>query len=269
MRSLIRRIVTQIGGENAARSIACRVDDNLYRSSYLLSRRGRRSARYLRGLKNRYWGARCFIIGNGPSIRQMDLSPLRSEYTFGLNRIYLLFESLGFATTFLVVANRLVLEQFHHEITETACEVFVSHHSSRGLPVGQSAVSVLCRRSPGFSTRPLLRGFWDGHTVTYLALQLAYYMGFTEVVLIGVDHAFASAGTAHQTVTSSGDDHNHFHPNYFGPGVQWQLPDLETSELAYRMARARYEAAGRSVIDATVGGKLTVFPKKQYDRLVG
>jgi hypothetical protein len=30
------------------------------------------------------------------------------------------------------------------------------------------------------------------------------------------------------------------------------------------MARQAYEAAGRQVIDATVGGKLTIFPKIDY-----
>jgi hypothetical protein len=33
------------------------------------------------------------------------------------------------------------------------------------------------------------------------------------------------------------------------------------------MARQAYEAAGRSVVDATVGGKLTVFPKIDYNSL--
>src|SRR4030065_2684504 len=54
---------------------------------------------------------RCFIIGNGPSLRQTDLNKLRGEFTFGLNRIYLLFSELGFSTTYLVSVNELVLEQ--------------------------------------------------------------------------------------------------------------------------------------------------------------
>jgi hypothetical protein len=45
------------------------------------------------------------------------------------------------------------------------------------------------------------------------------------------------------------------------------LPDLETSELAYRMAKAAFEEDGRRVLDATVNGNLTVFPKTDYDRL--
>jgi hypothetical protein len=87
------------------------------------------------------------------------------------------------------------------------------------------------------------------------------------VILIGVDHDFASKGTANATVTSTGDDPNHFSPQYFGKGFRWQLPDLDTSAVAYGMARHAYERAGRQVFDATVGGKLTVFPKVDYDSL--
>jgi hypothetical protein len=66
-------------------------------------------------------------------------------------------------------------------------------------------------------------------------------------------------------VVSQGDDPNHFNASYFGKGFRWQLPDLETSERGYRMARQAYEADGRQVLDATVGGKLTIFEKADYN----
>jgi hypothetical protein len=108
---------------------------------------------------------------------------------------------------------------------------------------------------------------WEGATVTYVTLQLAYFMGFDQVVLIGVDHNFTTKGQPNTTITSQGDDPDHFNAAYFGKGFRWQLPDLETSEFAYRLARNAYEQAGRQVLDATVGGKLTVFPKVDYDTL--
>jgi hypothetical protein len=92
-------------------------------------------------------------------------------------------------------------------------------------------------------------------------------MGVSQVILIGVDHNFASKGDANKTVVSEGDDPNHFLPNYFGRGVKWQLPDLDTSEAAYIMAREAYRTAGREILDATIGGKLTVFPKVDYNSL--
>jgi hypothetical protein len=108
---------------------------------------------------------------------------------------------------------------------------------------------------------------WEGATVTYVALQLAYHMGFEQVILIGVDHNFTTKGKPNTMVVSQGDDRDHFHAGYFGKGFRWQLPDLETSERAYRMAHQAYAQAGRQVVDATVGGKLQVFPKVEFNSL--
>ena len=65
--------------------------------------------------QNRYTGKRCFVIGNGPSLKNTELSLLKDEYTFGMNRIYLAFEDLGFQTSFLVSVNDLVIEQCHQD----------------------------------------------------------------------------------------------------------------------------------------------------------
>jgi hypothetical protein len=98
------------------------------------------------------------------------------------------------------------------------------------------------------------RTLWPSATVTYVAMQLAYHIGFDEVILIGVDHSFTTQGKPHSTVVSEGDDPNHFASNYFGRGFKWQLLDLEISEIAYRMARTAFESDGRKIVDATIGG---------------
>ncbi|MBM3126117.1 MAG: hypothetical protein FJZ87_13765 [Chloroflexi bacterium] len=92
-------------------------------------------------------------------------------------------------------------------------------------------------------------------------------MGFEQVILIGVDHNFTSKGEANKTVVSQGDDLNHFAPNYFAKGYKWQLPDLDTSEVGFIYAREAYRHTGRKILDATVGGKLTIFPKVDYNSL--
>ncbi len=86
----------------------------------------------------------------------------------------------------------------------------------------------------------MTRRVWEGATVTNVALQLAFYHGFPQVILIGVDHNFTDKGKANQTVVSAGDDPNHFSPAYFGKGFRWQFPDLETSEIGYNLARKAY-----------------------------
>ena len=65
----------------------------------------------LQSLKDSRKGERCFIIGNGPSLRQTDLSRLKGEATFGMNRFYLAFPEIGFQTTYYLSVNDLVIEQ--------------------------------------------------------------------------------------------------------------------------------------------------------------
>jgi hypothetical protein len=228
----------------------------------------RESRRRMSAFKYSHRGQRCFIIGNGPSLKQTDLTKLKGEFTFGMNRIYLLFPELGFTTTFFVSINDLVIEQCADEIAALPIPKFIAWHSNHHFQSFLHDMIFLYTTytGPQFA-HDMTSRVWEGATVTNVALQLAFYIGFEKVILIGVDHNFSSKGQANQTVVSSGDDHNHFSANYFGKGFRWQLPDLETSERAYVMAREAYRKAGREILDATVGGKLTVFPKVDYNSL--
>lgn len=217
---------------------------------------------------NLHHGKRCFIIGNGPSLKQTDLTRLKDEYTFGLNRIYLLFPELDFHTTYFVSINDLVIEQCAEEIAALPMPKFIAWHANRYFQhLPKDMIFLYTTYTGPKFAYDLTRRIWEGATVTNVALQLAFYMGFQQVILIGVDHNFTSKGEANKTVVSDGDDPNHFSPAYFGKGFRWQLPDLETSEIAYRLARQAYQKAGREVLDATIGGKLTIFPKVDYETL--
>lgn len=227
----------------------------------------RASIRRLGELKDIHRGRRCFIIGNGPSLKQTNLQKLRDEYTFGMNRIYLGFPEMGFQTTYFLTINSLVIEQCAEDIRSLTMPRFVSWRSRRLIGAAPDLNFMhTTYAGAGFATDARGR-LWEGGTVTYVALQLAYHMGFEQVILIGVDHSYSAQGAPNTTVVSQGEDHDHFHSGYFGKGFRWQLPDLETSERSYQMARNTYESAGRRVMDATIGGKLTIFPKVDYNDL--
>ena len=97
-------------------------------------------------------------------------------------------------------------------------------------------------------------------------MQIAYYMGFQTIYLVGLDHNYARpdhvVGT--QTYTSHGDDVNHFDPSYFGAGKRWHDPRVDRMEASYRVAKEMFEAAGRKLINATPQSKLDVFPKVDF-----
>lgn len=227
----------------------------------------RDSIRALGKLKNAHRGQRAFILGNGPSLRNTDVRKLKGEQTFGMNRVYLAFPEWGFQTSYFVSVNDLVIQQAAAEIMALPMPKFLSWRARRHVqPTADTIFLNSTYERPTFAKDARGR-LWEGATVTYVALQLAYHMGFDPVILIGVDHNFASKGEPNTTVVSEGGDKDHFDARYFGRGFRWQLPDLEMSERAYRMARASFEADGRRVLDATVGGKLTVFPRVEYNSL--
>lgn len=229
----------------------------------------------LGALKDIHKGKRAFIIGNGPSLKQTELGKLKGEITFGMNRIYLMFPEMGFRTTYLSVVNDLVIEQTASDLAALEIPKFLTWRARRFFEPAQFDGSkygnlptflYTTYDAPRFS--PDVRGrVWEGATVTYVTMQLAFHMGFEEVYLIGVDHNYTTTGKPNTTITSQGDDPNHFSSQYFGKGFRWQLPDLETSEIAYGLARKAYEKAGRRIADATVGGKLNIFEKVNYDSL--
>jgi len=225
------------------------------------------SRRLIAACHNRHREERCFIIGNGPSLRKTDLSLLRNEITFGMNRIYLMFPDLGFETTYYVAVNKLVIEQCADEIAALKMPRFLS---CRGSPDLSFPRDVMFLNTTGVHPRfayDLTGTVWETGTVTNVALQIAFYMGFRTAVLIGVDHSYMSEGPANAEVVSEGLDPNHFSQDYFGKGFRWNLPDLDESERGYRLARSVFEADRREILDATVGGKLTVFRKVNYSDL--
>lgn len=258
--SVLRRAATAVLGEGGARRLAARKTDIDALRVNNLNRAGRQNASEIRKYEGKHAGERCVIIGNGPSLNRTNLELLRGETTFGLNRIYLMFDKLGFETTYHAVVNQLVVEQCAEDFNNLRAPLFTTLPSREHLGDRKDTFFLNKLVGPRFS-RNLSHGIWEGATVTYVAMQVAYYMGFSEVVLVGVDHNFVSKGPAHKKVESEGADPNHFDPNYFGKGFKWQLPDLETSELAYSYARDAFAARGGSIVDATVDGKLQIFPK--------
>lgn len=216
---------------------------------------------------DRHRGERCFVLGNGPSLNRVDLGRLSDHTTFGLNRIYLKFNEIGYQTDYLVCINKYVLRQFADDFRGLDSMRFLAAKGRELFEPAEGLILIPTIHSVGFARDPLVRGVHEGGTVTFAALQLAYFLGFAEVVLVGVDHRFQTTGPANQLVTASAGDPDHFSETYFGPGVAWQLPDLEAAERSFRIAKRVFETDGRRIIDATVDGNLHVFPKADFDEV--
>lgn len=222
-----------------------------------------RNRKRLKSFKNLYKGERCYLVANGPSLNKMDLNFLNDKISFGLNRIYLGYDKFNFKNTYLVSINDLVLLQFHEEIKKLDLIKFIKW-DNRKLFANDNKTFFIYKSifGPSFGY-DISRSLNPAATVTYAALQIIYYMGFSEVIIIGLDHNFGSEVKApnYTEIVKTEIDKNHFHPNYFPKGYKWDTPDLKSSEYYYSLANKVYKKNNRKIIDCTIGGKCNIFKK--------
>jgi hypothetical protein len=234
-------------------------------------------------LKDVHKGERCFIIGNGPSLNNLDLTHLKNEYTFGVNAIYLNYEKMQFHPTYYVVEDNLVAEDRKDEINayDEPKVKFFGNYFRNTLKADDKTIFINLLRNysdvknfPYFSDNAV-RKLGVGGSVTYVCLQLAYHMGFEKVYMIGFDHNYKipnsvlisnRRGTGFD-ITSTEDDVNHFSKEYFGKGYRWHDPNVERMEVGFRKANEFYNLSGRKVYNATLGGKLEAFDRINYSSL--
>ncbi|GAB3800325.1 DUF115 domain-containing protein [Spirosoma humi] len=232
----------------------------------------------LKELRNKYKDQKCVILCNGPSLNKVDFDALDESgvFTIGLNKINLLFSRVAHRPKAIVCVNPYVIQQNYEFFKETDIPVFLDYVTTKAARVDIStlksrpnlhflnSVNVL-----GEFAKDISLGICQGYTVTYVATQIAYHLGFSKVALVGCDHNFETKGTANKEIKLNGHDPNHFDPNYFSEKDKWQLPDLLGSEFHYQLARDEYYEAGRIIYNCTEGGKLELFERLSLQDFLG
>ncbi len=221
----------------------------------------------LKKIKNNYIGEKAVILCNGPSLNNTNFKLLNDVYTFGLNKINLIFRKTEFRPSAIVSVNPFVLKQNERFFNNTNIPLFLD---SKGLGFIRSNPDRIYLHSSTYRTfaEDCSISIYQGYTVTYVAMQIAYHMGFEKVALIGCDHNFQTKGPANKTVESKHKDPNHFDPNYFSDGDKWNLPDLLQSEVSYNMAKNAFENNDRKIFNCTEGGELEIFPRKSLEEFI-
>jgi len=124
--------------------------------------------------KDLHRGKRLFILASGPSLGKLDLSPLKRRIVMGLNRSFLAFPD----THYHCAMDMRLFELYPGALQQTRC-LFTLEDRPWGIPIKLLGTE-------GFS-HDLERGVYSGYTITYLALQIGAYMGFSEIFILGLD----------------------------------------------------------------------------------
>lgn len=189
-----------------------RVFRYLYRNYFLpkyLTYKNRHILEINKELKNKYFGKRCFIVGGGPSIKEMDLSQLSNEFTFVVAefdknpqynnlqpKFYILSDSTYFTEGESEYWNQMFEKKDKSVNTNTTLFLNLGakdYVDKKGLfskhkfyYVGTQGII-----SENFDFNIELDKYvpWPKNSVL-LCMIIAVYLGFKEICLLGCEHNF-------------------------------------------------------------------------------
>lgn len=220
------------------------------------------NSRSILDLKGRFANKPLLIVANGPSLNKTPLDEFDGIPSIGMNKIDLIYGRVKWRPSLVVCTNHLVAQQNAEKFLMNPVPVYLSWRTRWFIP-GQfkDKLNFFLEKVDIPFSHDCAKGIAGGATVTYAALQLAYYMDADPVIIVGLDHSFDSKGPAHNIERRTGQDNNHFDPNYFAHGQLWGVPNLTKSEEQYQEAKDNFDKKGVQVYDATIGGRLEIFQK--------
>jgi len=222
----------------------------------------------LKKMKNIHENHRCFIIATGPSLVISDVEKLNNEYTISMNSMCLALTNTEWRPTYYGIQDEEVYKKVEGTLKNINLEnVFISDNISRKNTVSKKWIKFpLNKYYNSFEFRFLnkynvkfsdecYRTVYDGYTITYSLIQLAVYMGFKEIYLLGCDNDYS-------------DDKGKQHFNEYGHLDSRYKTAGERMTVGYYAARKYANNNGIEIYNATRGGNLDVFPRVNLDEVI-
>lgn len=227
--------------------------------------------KFIRSLKGKDTGKRCFVVGNGPSLSVEDLEKIKGEIAFGTHRIYEIFDKTSWRPDYylaqdykLICVSRERIENIEVKNKLIAIPGRMPIIKIKGAKYIKLFFEEFYPQLPQFAEN-IENGIYEGYTVTYMCLQVAAYMGFKEIYLLGVDHSYSTELDENGNLLKNENVRDHFSDNDKIENV----PQTFKSALAYKAAKEYAEKHGIKIYNATRGGKLEVFERKTLEEVLG
>ena len=222
-----------------------------------------------------YDGQVCFLIGNGPSLKPEDLTVLHNNNikSFASNRIYNTYDKTPWRTDFLVSEDEYVLEEIKDNINEMVCEYkFIPIHLKwykninikNAIYFNQSFYKACDSRK--FS-EDIAHDIVCRSTVIATCAQIAIYMGFKKIYLIGVDHSFSRMTDKNGNLIINNNVKDHYGVEENADENTKGIFNVDNATQAFMDLKEFANAKGVEIYNATRGGKLEVFPRVNFDTI--
>lgn len=220
----------------------------------------------LKDFENKYNGERCFIIATGPSLTIDDLEKLKDEYTFGVNSIIKLFDETDFRPDFYGIQDRDVYGAMQDVIKSTkfktafCADIIEKYYNvpSNFIPFPYNGEYHLYNGKPNkynakFSDNAY-EIVYDGYSITYSLIEIAVYMGFKEIYLLGCDCSYPKGSKSHVVESGFVDKNAASNPIRMRVG--------------YKCAKDYTDSHGIKIYNATRGGELETFERVDLDEIL-
>ena len=151
-------------------------------------------------LKDIHKGESCFVVGNGPSLTAADLDRIADSgiASFGMNRVFNIFPMTKWRPTYYTSEDILILR-------DTVNEVAAIPSKEKFIPINLHWFEEINIKNVNYFWMDYVSDIKEtfdlsldaAHsircrgTVTTTCIQLAIYMGFSEIYLIGTDHNYS------------------------------------------------------------------------------
>lgn len=232
----------------------------------------------LRALKDKYKGKRCFIVGLGPSLTIADLDLLANnrEYTFSMNRCYQLFDKTNWRPDFYLISDAKACTKetmsavdymVGSGITVAYSKLEISRFPKDAIYFKTNFIDFVLRNSKldkykkkshfCLMSTDAYDYVYAGSSCVHSIIQIAYYMGFKEVYLLGTDCG-VSGNKSYSDALRPQDNNAYIigEGNLMIKDYESMQKDIEKKELDFH------------VYNCSRGGVLEVFPRKKVEDLV-
>lgn len=225
-------------------------------------------------LKDKYKGKRCFIIGNGPSLKAKDLDKLCNEYTFAANRIYEIFNQTDWRPSFYFsVDNSFIQSELERLNSFGMKRLFLATDKNFDISKISNAIRIFeytkfkinkWNDISSHISEDVSKYFSVGYTVTFTEIQMAIYMGFKEIVLLGVDFNYSTIRDKNGKIKNNKGVVDYFSGKKYESTVLPYYSNL----YAYQAAKDYSDKHLVRILNATRGGKLDVFERVDFDSIM-
>ncbi|GHU70483.1 hypothetical protein FACS1894184_15990 [Clostridia bacterium] len=213
-------------------------------------------------LKDKHKEERCFIVATGPSLTVNDLNRLKNDITISVNSIVDAFAESDWRPTYYGICDEKVVKKLRTKLDTDLFELAfigsnIKHMFENKTNIVPFPLDLMWHRMINakphtkFSTDCSVV-VYDGYSIVYNMLQIAVYMGFKDIYLLGTDCDY-SMNTKHFNAFDVEDK------------KQYSYGDLMI--YAYHEAYEFCRNHNVNIYNTTRGGKLEVFPRVNYESL--